>query len=569
MTTRKGKPQRDTPFVQDVIRQMEDLPRETLAAVVAEIARGIPYSQQGTFLALLKAPPPIRPDPAALLSDDLTTFRREVATGVYRTTGYGGAWKRRPWYTTLDALLARATDIWESGHKAEGTQAWIEGLSILGLPWYALNEVQPPAGRLKTNLQRILGHLARDALVLPPGERCTRIIEPLRNVAAGGGPWMSLESLLEGELRSLPDAPAFLLEWLQAMEATRTRSDRHWTEHREQYITEAWRLLTSRPDVEAVLRAVAQRDPSAWTIWVQGLVAAGQSARALAVVREGLLVTRAPEHRFALALAMAGLGRTTGDAAARTDALRELWRADPTIPRLLDLLTQPCITDALRDSMVTDELEACEQERYTLSAALLALLELLAGDYDTPLVRAESYEDHPWVHPDSPVHVVQPVLLLLASGRTDLPARSALKDLWSFDLLDAAGSRSVADLQYDAGSPWEDPTPTVAGVRGRNRITRCLRDLLLSAIKRRPATVEQRRRMLGKCETLTLDCVGHSLQEHLRSTYPLAACLVAAVSEVHTLTGHPDRGQAFVQAVIRAHPRHSVFLRTLHQRLSG
>lgn len=559
---------RDTPFVKSVRERVEKMPVERLQAVVVGLARGIGTSQEAVFLQFLDNPPPIRVDDYQGLLLDIETFLREVAQGNFRYGAWGNSFGRKTWFQVMDSLLVRVGQLWTEGREADALDAWSRLIQVFRYPAYALGESTSPAARLSSNLGEWIQRLWRRGLALEAvrtsanADWVAPALQAVFLLAHGGVPRVSVDCL-QGPDQKPEVLGRFLLRWLQGVSdmPDPPREVQAW------YMADAYKVLRGIQGLEPILADAAREDPSAWRVLVKVHVQDSAWKDVARVARQGLERVKDPEEAVLLAGFLLDAAEETQDEALLREARLALWRQCPSGSTLEALCALDEAEGASVDSRCADELEAMEEGRVSPSPVMASLLEILAGDYETPAMRLKESDLGTWRELTHPLWIVLPSVLLAATGQEKAPKKGALAEIWNMAWL-TEGGPGETDPEWDRDRAlalrFRGNKPRVRRGRAASKVK--LSNILKDSLRRKPMDLEQRRRFMAWMEEVVTRVVRQVLEAKERDAYAAGAVLVQACAQSWHLAGQPERGQAFLRTIRSTWPRHTSFLRDMDAR---
>lgn len=222
-------------------------------------------------------------------------------------------------------------------------------------------------------------------------------IDAVQGISALIEPVRAMEQALG---RELPDAGAFLDEWIARLEAS-APTDGDWESDQERWFRDA---VARREGTEGLARiARATKRPQVVSAWCNAVVEDGDWKSALAAYEEGVALVTSDlwrgEFLDGAALMASKLGRND-----TKKKLEGAWLGAPSLARLLRWV----VADDAKGASIRRRAAAALEADATSSSRLVAFLRVLVGDVPAA---AKALRDAPglgWSSDDHPGHVLFP-----------------------------------------------------------------------------------------------------------------------------------------------------------------
>jgi hypothetical protein len=232
-------------------------------------------------------------------------------------------------------------------------------------------------------------------------------IDAVQGISALIEPVRAMEQALG---RELPDAGAFLDEWIARLEAS-APTDGDWESDQERWLRDA---VARREGTEGLARiARATKRPQVVAAWCNAVVEDGDWKSALAAYEEGVALVTSDlwrgEFLDSAALMASKLGRN--DTKKKLEAA---WLGAPSLARLLRWL----VADDAKGASIRKRAAAALEADATNSSRLVAFLRVLVGDVPAA---AKALRDAPglgWSSDDHPGHVLFPAFAWMVGDGT-------------------------------------------------------------------------------------------------------------------------------------------------------
>ena len=335
----------------------------------------------------------------------------------------------------------------------------------------------------------------------------------------------------------------FLPEWLRALREERP-DDHGWEKIFPWLLREAVVISEGTEGLAKLAKEEGDHHPEAYFDLVLALIKEGKEGEAIEAAKAGIGCIKDPVKRAMLADQLAALAIGQGDEELHLTARRQAWRADPTIKRLLLLCdTNDPDSDEICDRLKTEYKWHRESVAIT-DARLAAILQLLVGEYESPVTALTKAKVLGWSGHQHPGYVVFPFLLLSGGGIDKPKAGSVMADFFvELDFLQHG--KLVLDLHGDVLQIPEG--------------SRTLSDLLLLSLQQYPVTPEQRREFLKAAKSIALKRVRAIVSNKHRKAYERAARVLLGCVEALELAGRSKEGASLLEKVRNTFPRHSAF----------
>jgi hypothetical protein len=571
------------PFLEQLEQLLAGCTGEQLREILLAHAARLPTAERAGFLAIFEHSASGTPASAGAVDPtlvaDITGFIDNVENGVY-ADGYGfdrdyGDYRTfgdETWTIEFDALAQRAGEALLAGDAATARQAYQLLLEALGREY---DEGGLPGAGLPTELvdtdlaeakHRYLRAVWEDE---PVAGRAGAVLAAAKETAFVGGD-ARLAALEATRREALPDLDPVLPDLIAGLRAVPsgfgfgTQARRLLAECTQRYqgVDGLARLARAAPGDE---QAEAYRD------WVDALAGAGRLDDAYAAAVEAL--DRLDGHGgtvAALGRRLAALAAARGEDEVVLAAGRTVWRADPTLTSLLELLD---VATALgrHAEILSGEAGQCGSGVLAQRPALAAAVMLLAGRVEdaTALLGAE---DHLYGWDRHPATVVIPFLLVAASSAHQHPQWRYLLLFEQMDRANLAGRRHgdyhpesdhalrALDEAVSAGS---------AGQRyhGIDRDHLLLSSLLVGTLDTPPSPA-RRRRWLETARGYVDARVDLVVGGQHRPGYRDVAHLAAGYAEALWLTRDQEAARESIDGLHARYRNHSSFRRELRTHVS-
>jgi hypothetical protein len=416
-----------------------------------------------------------------------------------------------------------------------------------------------------------------------PDERPAALLQAMRELQYVGAEPVGLPEIMGARRGDLPDRERFLEAWVDLL--GRTRAEPH------EFRPELHRLLFQGVEIHRGadgLANLARRDgrrlPEAYRQWILALAEEDRTAEALGAAREALRdLPAAGRIRAWIAEFMAGEAERRGDGAARLEARREAFRANPSLGRLSALCeaAEPVgqVAGVARDEAARLRAQRGRGEKRRVQELkqgilppgrrLLAVLHLLGGEVDEAIALAEEAPAVGWSGEDHPGAVVIPYVLVAATGGAGPKPGTALSALWQeidsgesffpdWDP-DANDEELDEELDEDEEEPLEEEEEFVLpGMESKPRPVR-LTPFLRTQLQQHPCDLGRGKGLLDMAWKLAEGRVKAIVEKKYRQAYGRAATLVAAVAEARILAGDVQRGHDLLAEIRQRFSRFYAF----------
>lgn len=338
----------------------------------------------------------------------------------------------------------------------------------------------------------------------PAQRRVDAILKAVGDVQGLGALLEPVRAMEEALGRALPEADAFLDEWIKRLEGS-TSADGEWESEHERWLRDA---VARREGTKGLARiARATKRPQAFAAWCGAVVKDGDWKKALAAYEEAATLVTSDlwrgEFLDGAALAASKLGRK--DVAKKLEAA---WLGAPSLARLLRWLAA---NDA-NGASLRKRAAATLEKSPTKSSRVIAFLHLLVGDVASAAKALKSAPGLGWSGDDHPGHLLFAAFAwMLANGNTNGVTASVVEAL-------GHAPRSLLESSLEPEDPSTKlSTPTTLAVLDRaevrSRITAkdcaAALDAMRTAASKRTdgVTGEKRRRHYEHAAMLVGCCV--------------------------------------------------------------
>lgn len=334
----------------------------------------------------------------------------------------------------------------------------------------------------------------------PLPERATAVlsaIEHAQGVSSLPSPIRDMEDVSAG---ALPELGAFLPLWVRRLARFKPSKD-EWESDHERWLREA----VSRSDGVHGLERLARstKRPQACLAWCQALADQGDWTAALRAYETAAKLV-GPAHwrgRLLDGAALAAQELSRADLPAR---LETVWRADPTLTRLLRWLVARGDAPAMVRATAKKALARCPKK----ARREMGLLCTLVGDVAGAASLLSKASGLGWSDPDHPGHTVFPLLAMLLS-------KGAISDALTAEL-----DASARDVQESTALADDERMPTLRTPSAGAFVRAARSSLAVSAADADTAIKAMRTAAEKRVEGI----LGNSRRRH----YGHAALLVAA-----------------------------------------
>ncbi len=545
-------------FLTKLESRLKSLKRDELTAIILRHAKKLAPPERDKFLAVFTeaGKPETKPMDDPALIKNIDSFIGDLESGVYcdgwgydREIGNERAFGDESWVSEMDDLFDRAGEAFLSGNRELATEAY--GLLLRS---FSLDEEsgtfcgpKPPDSMVQTDVDEAKARYYRSLYeTLPPKERVGRLLQAVNDLEYVGSASIGLRAMLEADDKPLEDFAEFLLEWRQALKKKKPVDD-YWREDPFQWLLrEAVVLSEGTKGLAALAEEEGDRQPEVYFDWVQALLKEGKPDEAVVAARKGAVRILNPDQRARMADQLAELAIERGDEGLHLAARRRAWRADPSIKRLLLLCGANDPDDDEIDKRLKAEFVSYRKGAFKPNRRLAAILELLVGEYSSPVVDLGKTKALGWSDPTHPGYVVFPFLLLAGSGVSEPEVGSVMADYLSE--LDSLGHYELAlNLSGDILRVPEN-YKKISG-------------LLSIALRRYPVTPEQRQEFPKAAKRIALKRIRAIVSKKHRRAYERAARLLLGCIEALDLAGQSKEGAKLLAKVREEFPRHSAFWR--------
>jgi hypothetical protein len=601
------------PFFTRLGEILEELSPAELRERITEHARGLDDANRKILLAALSTPPrppqggrsgtkghgrrerTPHPSRDPLLKDIEAFAKRAMSQEFMEGWGWDPeigderAWGDESWTWELGSLFDEAEQVFLSGDLPLAVEAFE---ALIGLLLHDMEEsLFPGAGAAEEMLEADLGRARACYLralyeTTPPAERPQRLLGAMAAMRWMGGDPVGIAAAADADAPPLPDFEGFLRAWVGELEVVvegmGPEEPHGWSSTLRWLQREAALLTAGVEGLAALARRSRGRHPEAFHEWVDGLLRAGQSEKALSGAVEGAEVLVDPGEGARMADGAGMIARHLGKGRQELEACRIAWRLAPTGRRLQTLLRAEEEGGDGRQRALAREFDlfgkAVEGSSSRPDAPkhdpaggphswdtappprVMAALEILNGRLDQTLRRLQAAAPVGWSGYGHPGPLAFPCLLAAASGTLgvsgtkELPPGSALHGL--LDAADATLERS----SWESGDlGWKPDLPGKGQTEDLPRFS----DLLREAFRGHPLEPATRAEYLEEGERTARERIRTILSRKHRAAYERAATLAAAAAEAWILAGDENRGEALLAGIRKEYARYSAFTREL------
>lgn len=502
------------------------------AEVRARLGRWFAAQDDATQTSLLHALRSTAPAAPTLL-DDVTAFVADAAR----------AGKGSP--HDAQALLARVDVVYERGAHDEARRAWEALLRPLAASELSLGESVTLAEAVPT-LDRVVARYLVSVYESAPAPREQAVWDALVTAHAVSSVREPLAAMTSAATVPLPGFDEFAHAWTAKLEdaAPSARSSAFEVEH-ERWLREA----VARTRGADGLRALAMRTgrPAVFDHWITKLRAEGRPDDALSATATAMLTVRDGAHRARYAERRVRIALSLGRTEDAHHALRDAWRAEPTVPRLLRVAT---FGDPPSHVLV-ERVRSLQPEVPAADERLAGVVAMLLGAYDDAVKILAGARGLGWSDKRHPGHT-----LFAAVAKTLLGRLHTVSSLPRIGFAIGVGHPPPDTVpQGPAAVSDDDDLPPLPEVS--------LGDTLDRALRLHPLNDAVRRAMLDALRKAALRRAEDATGSQRRSAYDHAACLVTVCSEAHAAVGDMNGARMFLATVQTQFRSYPALIRTL------
>lgn len=498
----------------------------------ARITRWCAAQDEPTRDSLLRALRAAPPEPS--LGDDVARY---VAAAT--RAGVGSANEAR-------ALLSRADAAYEGGAYAEARRAWEALFGALAAGAFSLDGAER-AGDALPGLDRATSRYLVSVYETSPASREPSVWDALAVAHALSpvrDPLAAMASAAPSPLAGFDD---FAQGWTVRLEYAdpSPRTGAFETEH-ERWLREA----VARTRGADGLRALAMRTgrPAVFDAWISALRSEGRADDALSATATAMLTVRDGSHRARYAERRVRLALSLGRTEDAHHALRDAWRAEPTVPRLLRVAT---FGDPPSHVLV-ERVRSLQVEVPASDERLAGVVALVLGSYDDAVRILAASRGLGWSDPRHAGHALFAAVAKTLLGR-----------------MHTASSLPRVGFCIGVGRPPPDAvTPPSTAIAEDDALPPLpeahLGEVLDRALRLHPVNDAVRRAMLDALRKAALRRAEESTSSQRRSAYDHAASLVTVCAEAHAAAGDAQGARMFLAMVQTQFRGQAALIRTLH-----
>lgn len=554
------------PFLQKLEKRLQFLTPDRLREVLLRHARELTAKERENFLAIFleRDEPVIKPVYDPELIPDINSFIKDLENGEYcdgwgydREIGEERAFGDETWTVEMDDLFDRAADVFLSGNRSLAAEAYGLLLHAFDLEeeGMAFSGPESPDCMIDTDVTEAKARYFRSLYeTVSEEERVARLLMAMITLQYTGSSRMGMKAILEADDKPLSDFDAFLTQWLQALKEEKPDQD-HWRNKLFQWLLrEAMVLSEGTKGLAELAEEQGDRHPEVYFDWVLALMKEKKLDKAIAAAKKGVDRILNPDKKARLADQLAAMAIGQGDEELCFTARRQAWRAAPTIKRLLLFCGANDPDNDEIDKRLKTEFTWCKKSANKPDKRLTAILQLLVGEYETPLAPLTKTKALGWSNHQHPGPVVFPFLLLAGSGVEKPKAGSVMADFFS-DLDSLEHEELMPDL---FGDDLRSPEEHIK-----------LSHLFFLTLKRYPLKPGRRNEFLRIAKNIALKRICAIVSNKHRRAYERAARVLIGCVEALELAGKSKEGESLIQKVKEEFPRHSAFWRELRSLTGG
>jgi len=445
-------------FMDQVEKRLTTFSPDTLQMILLDWAKNTHPSKRNEFLSKLTPASTDKEasEPDEELLDEINELAQRVDNGDYcEGWGWDDAiqeerdWGDESWADETDEFFIRAHDAVTAGHYILAKDAYARLFDILDMgeePGH-LPGSPDPQELLDTDLSEARSCYLRSIYLSSLShKRPTELLQLMQRFRHHLGDELNLRSVVNAELKPLPEFPQFLLEWIELLKES--------NEHSASYLLrEAVILSGGTPAIAKLALDEGNRFPLAYVDWIKALEKDGDFPSMLKAAKEGLAaVPRNYAVRAEIAEGMVRAGERLKDTENQLAGWHEAVYSDPTLSNLLSLLSI-----AEQKGRYSEEIEEAisrvdllivkgaksqsrplignrELQESSASASLLNQAYLLAGRYEDAFNLCEKKGALGWSYSQNLQELAIPFFLkLLSKGKALNPAPN-LEQLWQESL---------------------------------------------------------------------------------------------------------------------------------------
>jgi len=549
-------------YMDKVDERLTRFPNEALVDIIKSMAREVPPQKRAEFVMRLAPSSKRRPRSSSdELLKGIKALTERVEDGDY-CDGWGWDddymeerdWGDEGWADEVDDFFLGAHDALIAGDFRMARDAYGALFDIIDLgdePGH-LPGNPCPTDMLETDLNEALACFIRAAYLSATPKRrpetLWKAIEGYSYYADG----VNLRAAIDSAQEPLPGFSNFLKDWTALLKKKKG-------DGALRLLREAVVLSDGTAGIEKLALKSGKKHPSAFVDWITALEQDGDFQGMITAATKGLeTVPEDLEARSQIGEGLARAGKHLGDKRSELTGWREAFHSDPSLPRLLTLLSVAGMKGRQKKeidraiarilSLVGKRMNAndgpwypnifnTEKSKSTASRTLLTQALLLAGRHKDAFELCQAVGALGWFYSDNPKRWVVTFLLVCLQKDRSLKRSPNLKGLWD---------RTYGDL--DPFCLYEDPeTP------------RSFERAMFETISSVRFSAKDKKKYLSWCVEEAGARVDAIVSGKHRKSYDKAAELLLASAEV--LVGL-DRGDEAVELVERyrcKYPRHRAF----------
>lgn len=563
--TRKFGQQR---ILETLTHDMYQLSLGELRQRVLDYAQDLTETQQASLAAAFRTEPisaPALGNRRASLGNtlvgDISQLRERLEQREY-FDGYGWdhqiheerAFGDDSWSDELTDLFQTAAAVFTAGDLDLAREAYEQLFSVLALD----DEIGIFSGFGTAESMLDLDLEVNQAQYL----RCIyELTEPERRAVEFAEVWFSLTDFtgaltLQGvdqtRAEELPELDGFLPGWIAALQ---TRLEERGFGRERELLVEATLIVGGLEALGELARNASVAQAELYLDWILTLEGLGRDDQASVVAGEALHVLGEPSRsRAQIADELASLSQH--DAATLLEARVQAFRSAPELHRLKNLYAQELLgADPAQRMLQEVEFLRDGQRLASIPGATYTALLLLAGQVEEAIKNVTAQPDLDKNY--SGLKVLLP--FLLASG---LEQPATLPSTGSWLALMIAGIDEADSFRWTLHGVGSSTTsrPATFGQRDDEpSLARCL----LRQLEQQPLSCTQRDERTGLAEGFIERLVAGIVGVKERSSYDLAANLIACRLEVGYLNSDARSAENFAQELAGGFPRHRAFQQEL------
>jgi hypothetical protein len=441
-------------FMDQVEKRLTTFSPDTLQMILLDWAKNTHPSKRDEFLSKLTPALTTKEEsePDKELLEEINELAQRVDNGDYcEGWGWDDAiqeerdWGDESWADETDEFFIRAHDAMTFGHYTLAKDAYARLFDILDMGEEAghLPGSPDPQDLLDTDLNEARSCYLRSVYISTLShKRPTELLRLMQRFRHHPGDELNLRSVVNAELKPLPEFPQFLLEWIALLKESNELSASY-------LLREAVILSGGTPAIAKLAHDEGNRFPRAYVDWIKALEKDGDFPSMLKAAKDGLAaVPRNYAVRAEIAEGMVRAGERLKNIENQLAGWHEAVYSDPTLTNLLSLLSIAEQTGRYREEIEEVITRAAlllekggksqsrpsignrELQESSASVSLLNQAFLLAGRYDDAFNLCEKEGASGWSYRQNLQGLAIPFFLKLISKGKALNPAPNLEQLW-------------------------------------------------------------------------------------------------------------------------------------------